>query len=88
MHLPSDIYRHTDSVKMLGLQKWYILLYEKHSVISLFRSFIFSLYHFIVTKIQLVRLFNEPHIFIPTCTYEQWLKVLDKVQSENFQFAT
>ena len=40
-------------------------------------------YHVIVTKIHPVRLFNKPHIFIPT-----WLKALDKVQSEDFQYAT
>ena len=51
-------------------------------------SSFFSLYHFIVTKIHPVRLFNKPHIFIPTCTYEQLLKALDKVQSEDFQYAT
>ena len=46
------------------------------------------MYHFIVTKIHPVMLFNKPHIFILTFTYEQWLKALDKVQSEDFQYAT
>ena len=59
-------------INILTIWKWkdyrerYNLLDVKHSVISIFRSSIlFSLYHYIVTKIQLVRLFNEPIFSFP-----------------------
>ena len=82
MQLSSDIYRHNDNVKMLGLQKVVYLLYVKHSVISLSMS---SIFHCIT--LLLPRLFNDAHIFIPTCAYQQWLQALDKVQSDDFQYA-